>query len=72
MSRRNLSGTRLAALAGMSQSYVSHRLRNQAPFTLNDIEAICEALGRDPLLFCAEVVHQMKAVQNAEKAPTKR
>lgn len=72
MSRRNLSGTRLAALAGMSQSYVSHRLRDQAPFTLNDIEAICEALGRDPLLFCAEVLHQMKDVQNAEKAPTER
>lgn len=72
MSRRNLSGTRLAALAGMSQSYVSHRLRDQAPFTLNDIESICEVLGRDALSFCAEVVHQMKDVPNTEKAPTER
>lgn len=72
MSRRRISGTRLAAAAGLSQSYMSHRLRDQAPFTLNDIEAICEALGHDVLPFCATVLQQMVDAQNAEKAPTER
>lgn len=59
MSRRRLSGTRLAAASGLSQSYMSHRLRDQAPFTLNDVEAICAALDQDLLPFLATVLKAM-------------
>lgn len=64
MSRRRISGTRLAAAAGLSQSYMSHRLRDQAPFTLNDIEAICAALDQELCPFLATVLHAMVTAQD--------
>lgn len=42
-----MSGNQLATMAGMSQNYVAKRLRDEAPFTLNDIERICEVLDED-------------------------
>lgn len=49
MARQRVSGAKLAEAAGMSQGYLSKRLRDQAPFTLNDVEAISKALGEDLL-----------------------
>lgn len=51
MARRYLSAAQLAELAGLSRSYIGKRLRNETPFTLNDIEAICAALGEEPTDF---------------------
>lgn len=44
------SGKWLAEQIGLSQNYVAKRLRDEAPFTLDDIELIVEAveLGSDP------------------------
>lgn len=42
-----MSGIQLAALTGISQNYVAKRLRDEAPFTLNDIERICDVLEED-------------------------
>lgn len=42
-----VSASSLARMIDRSQSYMSTRLRNQASFTANDVEAICEALGED-------------------------
>jgi len=47
MSDHRISATKLAARIGVSQSYLSKRLRDEAAFTLNDLESICEALGQD-------------------------
>lgn len=47
MGRQRVSGNQLAPKIGKSQNYVAVRLRDDAPFTLNDIERICEALQED-------------------------
>ena len=47
MGRHRVSGMQLAGLTGMSQNYIAKRLRDEAPFTINDIENICNALGED-------------------------
>ena len=47
MARHRISAARLAPLIDVSQSYLSKRLRDEVPLTLNDVEAICTALGED-------------------------
>lgn len=47
MARHRISAARLAPLVGVSQSYLSKRLRDEVPLTLNDVESICLALGED-------------------------
>lgn len=47
MARQRVSGAKLAADAGLSPSYLSKRLRDDLPFTLNDIDAVCSALGEN-------------------------
>lgn len=47
MARQRISGSQLAAMVGRSQSYISKRLRDEASFTANDCESICQALGED-------------------------
>lgn len=49
LTRHRVSGTQLGNMTGRSQSYMSKRLRNEASFTANDVEAICEVLGEDLL-----------------------
>ena len=44
MARRRITAKELAESAGMSANYLGKRLRDEAPFTFNDIEAICKAL----------------------------
>lgn len=60
MARKRMSGTRLAAAAGLSQSYVSRRLLDKASFTINDIEPICAALEQDLCPFLATVLRSME------------
>lgn len=59
MARHRISGAKLASLAGMSQSYISRRLLDDAPFTLNDVEAICRALDERPSDFMAAALRSM-------------
>lgn len=47
MARHRFTAKGLAIAAGLSPSYVTKRLRNEASFTLNDVEAICAAMGED-------------------------
>lgn len=65
MTRRRVSGAQLAERTSRSQTYISKRLRNEVPFTANDIEEICQALDEDllKLLYAAarEVAHAKKA-----------
>ena len=48
MGRHRISGAQLAALLGVSQNYIATRLRDESPFTINDIENICIALKESP------------------------
>lgn len=45
MARDRITAQALAESAGLSRSYVGKRLRDEAAFTLNDVEAISNALG---------------------------
>lgn len=59
MARHRISGAKLAGMVGMSQSYISRRLLDDAPFTLNDVEAICAALDEPLADFVAAVLRSM-------------
>jgi transcriptional regulator with XRE-family HTH domain len=47
MVERDVTVLALAKASGVSRNYMGKRLRDEAPFTLNDVEAISEALGLD-------------------------
>jgi transcriptional regulator with XRE-family HTH domain len=59
MARQRISGAQLATKSGRSQSYISKRLRDEASFTANDVEAICEVLGEDLLRLVTAAVRHM-------------
>jgi len=61
MTSHRKSGAQIAALIGRSQSYVSKRLRNEASFTANDVEAICRVLQEDLLKLITAAVRRMRA-----------
>lgn len=44
LGRQQMSQLMLAALLGVSQSYVSRRLHGEAPFSTTDLERIADAL----------------------------
>jgi transcriptional regulator with XRE-family HTH domain len=48
MTDQTITAQALAAMSGLSRSYLGKRLRDEAPFTLNDVEAICVALKIEP------------------------
>ena len=64
MARQRLSGVRLADRAGLSRNYFGKRLRDEAPFTLNDVEAICKALGEDLEHFITSAAANAKRGRN--------
>jgi DNA-binding phage protein len=45
MARDRVTAQALAEAAGISRSYLGKRLRDEAPFSLNDVESISKALG---------------------------
>lgn len=45
MGKKRISQVKLAQRAKLSQNYLSKRLRDEFPFTLDDIENIAAALG---------------------------
>lgn len=47
MARHRVSAALLAQRAGLSRSYLGKRLRDEVAFTLNDTEAICDAMRED-------------------------
>ena len=57
MARTRVSGAELARLIGVSQNYLSKRLRDEAPLTLNDTELICDALGDSFEALVARALH---------------
>ena len=67
MARQRISGAHLSLKTSRSQSYISKRLRNEAPFTANDIEEICEALGEDLLGLMAAAVRAAGLTRNGRQ-----
>lgn len=47
MARDRVTAQALAEAAGLSRSYLGKRLRDEVPFTLNDVESISAVLGID-------------------------
>lgn len=62
MGRRMVTQAQLATRTGMSQSYLSKRLRDEASFTTHDVEVIAEVLGED---LAALVVAAARSVNRA-------
>lgn len=47
MQREGITKAAMAKATGLSRTYLSKRLRDEVPFTLNDVEAISTVLGLD-------------------------
>lgn len=47
MARDHVTAQGLADMTGISRSYLGKRLRDEVPFTLNDVEAVSKALKID-------------------------
>lgn len=60
MARNRVSGADLARMTGRSQSYISKRLRDEASFSANDCEVICEVLHEDMLEFVTAAIRNIK------------
>lgn len=65
MGRHKVSAVLLATRAKMSRNYLGKRLRDESPFTLNDIEAICKAMREDLPGLMQAAFHRMQ--QDNEK-----
>lgn len=61
MAERRITAQALAEKAKLSRSYLGKRLRDESSLTVNDIDAICEALGVDLEDFAAEVIRRRKS-----------
>lgn len=51
MGRERITTTALGLATGLSRNYLGKRLRDEAPFTLNEVELICKALNQDLVEF---------------------
>ena len=60
MAERRMTAQDLAKKARLSRSYLGKRLRDESSLTVNDIDAICEALGVELEVFAAEVIRRRK------------
>lgn len=60
MAEQKITARDLAQKAGLSRSYLGKRLRDEAPLTSNDIEALLEALGVDIMTFANAAVRRIK------------
>lgn len=63
MARRRCTAKQLAEGTGISANYLGKRLRDEAPFTMNDIEAICKALGENLWSFLRSLIDAAEAQQ---------
>jgi transcriptional regulator with XRE-family HTH domain len=60
MAQHRVTGSDLARMTGRSQSYISKRLRDEASFSANDCEVICEVLHEDMLEFVTAAIRSIK------------
>ena len=72
LARRRLTVKQLAAMAGMSPSYLGKRLRDEAPLNANDCEAIWLALGVDPIIATRLILDSMEIHYRANVEQDKR
>ena len=56
LARQNMLMRDLSQKSGISPGYLGKRLRNEAPFNLNDVQAICQVFERDVLSFMASAL----------------
>lgn len=68
MARKRCTAKQLAEHAGMSANYLGKRLRDEAPFDANDLEAIAEAFNEDLWDFLRSIVDAAeRAARGASK-----
>lgn len=63
LARQRISVRKLAMAAGLTESYLGKRLRDDAPMTINDLESVCAALGEDALTFFTAAI---EAARNSD------
>jgi transcriptional regulator with XRE-family HTH domain len=67
MGKKWVSGAKLAAATGLSQNYLSKRLRDELPFTLNDVERIAKALDIDATILVLAPLAGVSSVRSITK-----
>ncbi|WP_143054034.1 helix-turn-helix domain-containing protein [Arthrobacter sp. yr096] len=67
LARQRITAKDLARLVDLTPAYVNKRLRDEAPFTLNDVEVIIRALGGawDHVAYTA--IDELRVVPAAEE-----
>lgn len=60
LARQRLTAKELAQRSGLTESYLGKRLRDIAPLTANDLEAICRALREDLLAFITAAIESSR------------
>ena len=60
LARQRISVKELASRAGLTESYLGKRLRDDAPMTINDLESVCAVLGEDALTFFTAAIEAAK------------
>lgn len=68
LARQRMTVKDLALKAGLSESYLGKRLRDDAPMTINDLESVCAALGEDVQAF---FIAAIRAAQNSDAEGSK-
>lgn len=58
LARTRTPAAQLSASMGVSSSYLSNRLRDKMPFTLNDVEAVSKALKLNLVDFVTTAAQQ--------------
>jgi hypothetical protein len=53
-------------MTGMSQNYIATRLRDEAAFTISDIQKICDALGEDYRTLFMAATDRLQAEQDQD------
>lgn len=66
IARKRITVKGLAKKAGLSESYLGKRLRDAAPLTSNDVEALCAALGEDLLSFITAAVESARSTKKSD------
>ena len=60
LARKRVTAKQLALECGLSPTYINKRLRDEAPFTLNDLEIIAGKLGGDLDAFRHAAIEAMR------------
>lgn len=72
LARLRMTATEMGIQSGISQNYISKRLRDEAPFTVNDLEKIGPVLGRTALGILTDSARRLEERMNEHVKPPRK